>query len=161
MNALPIVQPLKHKTHSTGSGDDGVVVYGWHPWAGRAVRLHEVIGRAAGTAVRCTPVDVSPARLQEIPLDARPRRVRGNAGGAAVLADRARHQLGARPSRDAGVHDPAIGSIGVRQRPISPGAFLSEAIRGLILIAALQSAANNKLTNANWRWRAVVERQHR
>ena len=58
----------QHKTHSTGAGDDGVVVYGWHPWAGRAVRLHEVIRRAAGTAVRCTPVDAPAARLQEIPV---------------------------------------------------------------------------------------------
>ena len=31
----------QHKTHSTDAGDDGVVVYGWHPWAGRAVRLRE------------------------------------------------------------------------------------------------------------------------
>ena len=58
----------QHKTHSTGAGDDGVVVYGWHPWAGRAVRLHEVIRRAAGTTARCTLVDAPAVRLQEIPV---------------------------------------------------------------------------------------------
>src|SRR6188472_1776127 len=34
-----------HKTHSTGAGDEVGVLYAWHPWAGRPVRLEEVIAR--------------------------------------------------------------------------------------------------------------------
>jgi hypothetical protein len=43
------------------------VLYAWHPWAGRTVRLEEVIARATGTAVRCSLVDAPVARFQEIP----------------------------------------------------------------------------------------------
>src|SRR3954471_2686127 len=57
-----------HKTHSTGSGDEVVVFYAWHPWAGRAVRFHEVIERATGTAARCSLADAPIARPQEIPV---------------------------------------------------------------------------------------------
>ena len=57
-----------HKTHSTGSGDEVVVSYAWHPWAGRAVRFHEVIERATGTAARCSLADAPIARPQEIPV---------------------------------------------------------------------------------------------
>ena len=63
-----------HKTHSTAAGDEVTVVYAWHPWAGRPVRLHEVIERATGASARCSLVDATITRLQEIPawmLDAR------------------------------------------------------------------------------------------
>jgi hypothetical protein len=61
--------PTPHyKTHSTAAGDEVTVAYGWHPWAGRSVRLHEVIERATGASARCGLVDAPPARLQEIPL---------------------------------------------------------------------------------------------
>ena len=43
------------------------VLYAWHPWAGRTVRLEEVIARATGTAVRCSLADAPVARFQEIP----------------------------------------------------------------------------------------------
>src|SRR4051812_16271982 len=56
-----------HKTHSTAAGDEVTVVYAWHPWAGRPVRLHEVIERATGASARCSLVDATIARLQEIP----------------------------------------------------------------------------------------------
>src|SRR3954452_24361087 len=58
---------LHHKTHSTGAGGEVGVLYAWHPWAGRTVRLEEVIARATGTAVRCSLVDAPVARFQEIP----------------------------------------------------------------------------------------------
>src|SRR4030095_1862685 len=56
-----------HKTHSTPAGDEVTVVYAWHPWAGRPVRLHEVIERATGASARCSLVDATIMRLQEIP----------------------------------------------------------------------------------------------
>ena len=57
-----------HKTHSTGAGDEVGVLYAWHPWAGRPVRLEEVIARATGAAARCSLVDAPVTRLQEIPV---------------------------------------------------------------------------------------------
>src|SRR5215212_1501738 len=57
-----------HKTHSTASGDKVTVVYAWHPWAGRPVRRHEVIERATGASARCSLVDATIARQQEIPV---------------------------------------------------------------------------------------------
>src|ERR1051325_8677829 len=63
-----------NKTHSTAAGGKVQVVYAWHPWAGRPVRLHEVIERATGASARCSLVDATMTRLQEIPawmLDAR------------------------------------------------------------------------------------------
>jgi hypothetical protein len=58
----------QHKTHSTVVSAQVAIVYGLHPWARRAVRIHEVIGRAAGTAARCTLADAPAARLQEMPV---------------------------------------------------------------------------------------------
>ena len=59
---------LLHKTHGIGAGDDVVVLYGWHPWAGRRVRLHEVIERTSGAVARCSLEGATaPVRLQEVP----------------------------------------------------------------------------------------------
>jgi hypothetical protein len=58
---------LHHKTHGTGAGGEVSVLYAWHPWAGRTVRLEEVIARATGTGVRCSLVDAPVTRFQEIP----------------------------------------------------------------------------------------------
>src|SRR3954447_15278966 len=72
-----------HKTHSTAAGDEVTVVYAWHSWAGRPVRLHEVIERATGASARCSLVDATIARLQEIPtwmLQSRGRDHRAPAG---------------------------------------------------------------------------------
>ena len=57
-----------HKTHSADAGDETAVLYAWHPWTGRTVRLHEVIERATDTVARCSLVDVPVTRLQEIPV---------------------------------------------------------------------------------------------
>src|SRR5688500_17710579 len=57
-----------HQTHSTAAGDEVAVLYAWHPWAGRLVRLHEVIERAVGAAARCSLVDAPLTRTQEIPV---------------------------------------------------------------------------------------------
>ena len=59
---------LRHKTHSIAAGDEVAVLYGWHPWAARSVRLHEVIQRATGASARCSLVGATTARLQEIPV---------------------------------------------------------------------------------------------
>src|SRR3954467_2712093 len=59
--------PLFKSGHSTAAGDEVTVVYAWHPWAGRPVRLHEVIERTTGASARCSLVDATIARLQEIP----------------------------------------------------------------------------------------------
>src|SRR3954447_10278609 len=59
---------LHHKTHSTGVGGEVGVLYAWHPWAGRTVRLEEVVARATGAAARCSLVDALVTRLQEIPV---------------------------------------------------------------------------------------------
>ena len=44
------------------------MAYGWHPWSGERVRIHEVVLRTAGAVARCSRVDISVTRLQEIPL---------------------------------------------------------------------------------------------
>ncbi len=56
------------KTHNTAAGDEVAVVYAWHPWAGRLVRLHDVIERATGAAARCSLVNATSPRSQEIPV---------------------------------------------------------------------------------------------
>ena len=48
--------------------DETDVVYAWHPWAGRRVRVHEVIERATGASARCRIVGAPPTRVQEIPV---------------------------------------------------------------------------------------------
>jgi hypothetical protein len=58
----------RHKTHSIAAGEELAVAYPWHPWAGRTVRIHEVIERAAGAAARCSLVAASVARVQEVPV---------------------------------------------------------------------------------------------
>src|SRR5215208_3419676 len=50
----PDCTTLQQNTHGTTVVDDGEVVYAWHPWAGRAGRLHEVITRASGVVLRCS-----------------------------------------------------------------------------------------------------------
>jgi len=44
------------------------VLYSWHPWAGRLVRLHEVVERATGASARCSLIDTAVIRLQEVPV---------------------------------------------------------------------------------------------
>src|SRR5688572_10938418 len=58
---------LRQNTHGTTILDDGEVVYAWHPWAGRAVRVHEVITRASGAVLRCSLAGEGVIRSQEIP----------------------------------------------------------------------------------------------
>jgi hypothetical protein len=57
-----------HKTHGTEAGDEVEVVYPWHPWAGRAIRIHEVIERGAIASARCSLPGATPVRIQELPL---------------------------------------------------------------------------------------------
>ncbi len=57
-----------HKTHGTAIGGETTVVYGWHPWSGRSIRLHEVIERTAGASARCSLVDAFVVRVQEFPV---------------------------------------------------------------------------------------------
>ena len=45
-----------------------MVVYAWHPWAGRSVYIHDVIERATGAAARCSLAGVAAARVQELPV---------------------------------------------------------------------------------------------
>ena len=58
----------RHKTHNTGCGDEVMVVYAWHPWAGRSIRVHDVVERAGSAAARCSLVGAPVDRLQEIPV---------------------------------------------------------------------------------------------
>jgi hypothetical protein len=58
----------RHKTHSTAAGEEVTIAYSWHPWAGRTVRIHEVIDRKTGAAARCSRVGTTVARVQEIPV---------------------------------------------------------------------------------------------
>ena len=55
------------KAHGTEVGDEVEVVYSWHPWAGRTVRVHELIERGAIASARCLPW-VTPVRIRELPL---------------------------------------------------------------------------------------------
>jgi hypothetical protein len=56
------------KTHGTEVGDEVEVVYPWHPWAGRTVRVHEVTERGAIASARCSLPEVTPVRIRELPL---------------------------------------------------------------------------------------------
>jgi hypothetical protein len=58
----------RHKTHSTAAGEEIDIAYSWHPWAGRTVRIHEVIERTTGATARCSLVGATVARLQEVPV---------------------------------------------------------------------------------------------
>ena len=63
----------RHNAHGTGTGtgfsEEREVVYPWHPWAGRFVRVHNVIRRPTGAIARCTVVDGETAvRALEIPV---------------------------------------------------------------------------------------------
>ena len=57
-----------HNTHGIVGGDEIAVSYAWHPWAGRVVRVGEVLERASGAAARCSLVGVTDARVLEIPV---------------------------------------------------------------------------------------------
>lgn len=61
---LPVVQLDSRTPTAVG---DGEVVYAWHPWAGRVVRVREVITGASGAVLRCSPVGERVTRSQEIP----------------------------------------------------------------------------------------------
>jgi hypothetical protein len=55
-----------------------MVAYAWHPWAGKTVRVREVIERAGGRVMRSALEDAGVGRDQEIPawmLDAGIRQV--------------------------------------------------------------------------------------
>ena len=65
--AVRCTTPL-HKTHGTAIGGETTVFYTWHPWFGRAIRLHEVIERTAGASARCSLVEASAVRVQELPV---------------------------------------------------------------------------------------------
>src|SRR6516162_185046 len=58
----------RHKTHSTAAAEELAVAYSWHPWAERAVRVHEVIERPTGAIARCSLVGAAVARVQDIPV---------------------------------------------------------------------------------------------
>jgi hypothetical protein len=40
---VPRCRTPHHKTHSTAASEEIAIAYSWHPWAGRTVRIHEVI----------------------------------------------------------------------------------------------------------------------
>jgi len=44
------------------------VLYAWHPWCGRAVRVHEVISKAGGDALRCSLDGGEVGRWLELPV---------------------------------------------------------------------------------------------
>jgi hypothetical protein len=56
------------KTHGTEVGDEVEVIYPWHPWVGRAVRVHEVAERGAIASARCSLPGATPVRIRELPL---------------------------------------------------------------------------------------------
>ena len=58
----------RHKTHGTESGDEVVVAYAWHSWAGKSVRVHDVIERTTVSVARCSLVGAPVVRTQEIPI---------------------------------------------------------------------------------------------
>ena len=44
------------------------MLYPWHPWAGRAVHVHDVIAKAGWAAFRCSLSGVTSDRRLEIPV---------------------------------------------------------------------------------------------
>ena len=57
----------RQNSHSTAFGDCAMVAYAWHPWAGKTVRVREVIERAGGRVMRSALEDAGVGRDQEIP----------------------------------------------------------------------------------------------
>src|SRR4051812_29078948 len=58
---------LRPKTHGTEAGDEAMVAYAWHPWAGQSVRVHEAIGRPTDARARCSLAGADAVRMREIP----------------------------------------------------------------------------------------------
>ena len=58
----------RQNSHGTAGLGDVEVAYRWHPWAGRMVRVHEVIDKAAGLLARCSLIGDAVSRAQEIPV---------------------------------------------------------------------------------------------
>ena len=57
----------RQNSHGIAALGDVAVAYAWHPWAGRVVRIHQVIERTTGEVTRCSLVDDGISRAQEIP----------------------------------------------------------------------------------------------
>ncbi len=52
-------------THGT---EEREVLYPWHPWAGRAVHVHDVIAKSGWAAFRCSLSGVASDRRLEVPV---------------------------------------------------------------------------------------------
>jgi len=65
----------RQNTHGTDVCAEREVAYRWHPWAGRIVRIHEVIEKAGGAVARCSVANVHSDRLMELPV-----RIPGSSG---------------------------------------------------------------------------------
>jgi hypothetical protein len=58
----------RQNAHGPEFHGDAQVAWAWHPWAGPAVRVHEVIARAFGSVLRGSPADEGVPRSQAIPV---------------------------------------------------------------------------------------------
>ena len=47
----------RRNAHRTGEAEEREVLYRWHPWSGRVVRVHEVVAKEAGAVLRCSLED--------------------------------------------------------------------------------------------------------
>jgi hypothetical protein len=116
----------RRNAHRTDTPDERQVLYPWHPWAGCAVHVHEVIEKASGAVLRCSRGSVAKGRWLELPawmfdraaclpmqMAARPR-VDGAALSAlqALLAQTAGREPGDPPSSNAPVSGAARDSCG-------------------------------------------------
>ena len=68
MRACVVIELDDRDSHGIRALGDVEVAYAWHPWAGQAVRVYEVIERTSGAVTRCSLVDDCVSRAQEIPV---------------------------------------------------------------------------------------------
>lgn len=63
--AAPHCTTRSQNAHGT---EEREVLYPWHPWAGRAVHVHDVIEKAGWVAFRCSLNGVASDRRLEVPV---------------------------------------------------------------------------------------------
>ena len=57
----------RRNAHRTGEAEEREVLYRWHPWSGRVVRVHEAVAKEAGAVLRCSLEGSDAGRWLELP----------------------------------------------------------------------------------------------
>ena len=63
----PRCRTRRRNAHRTGEAEEREVLYRWHPWSGRVVRVHEAVAKEAGEVLRCSLEGCDAGRWLELP----------------------------------------------------------------------------------------------